>query len=308
MYGQSAASRRARPALERTDIEKVHPPCGALPVNPCREVVAGRTRFACGRQAQTQNAPGMRLAAALACLALLLFGAGMGLCGLSPGPGPAHAVNASGQTPSSAVFPQRAALLQTTVDSVALSLGRAFAEEAALDMEARTRMLRKALSSLILELGGGIYFTAWQGTRNVCSPLSPDAEGLDFAGNLDADGAPFVLEMESLAGRGGGFLYARLPLARPGEESPGPVLEHLIYARQVPADAGIFLAAFLPVAPVEEGGFPASWTLARHEELNVRALDNLRKGLFLSGFSLSGLSGLLLAFSRGSKDRGACAA
>jgi hypothetical protein len=229
----------------------------------------------------------------------------MGLYGLSPGS--AFAVNDQGLS-SSSVFPQRAALLQSTVDSVALGLGRAFAEETSLDMEAKRRMLRNALSSLSLELGAGIYFTAWQGTRNVCSPVSPDAEGLDFAESLDADGTPFVLEMESLAGKGGGLLHARLPLTRPDEEFPGPVREHLIYARQIPGGAGIFLAAFLPVAPVGEGGFSASWTLARQEELNVQSLDKLRSGLFLSGFSLAGLSGLLLAFSRGSKDSGICAA
>jgi hypothetical protein len=260
------------------------------------------------RQSPERHRPalaGVRLAAALACLALLLFGAGMGLYGLSPGS--AFAVNDPGLA-SSAVFPQRAALLQSTVDSVALSLGRAFAEEAALDAESKRRMLRNALSSLSFELGAGLYFTAWQGTRNVCSPISPDAEGLDFAGSLDSDGTPFVLEMESLAGKGGGFLHARLPLTRPDAESPGPVREHLIYARQIPAGAGIFLAAFLPVAPVGEGGFSASWSLARREEINVQSLDKLRNGLFLSGFSLAGLSGLLLAFSRGSKDGGICAA
>ncbi|MDR0826476.1 MAG: hypothetical protein LBN33_01165 [Desulfovibrio sp.] len=277
----------------------------------------------------------VRLAAALACLALLMIGAGLGASGIKLWPGMALAANEGAQMPPDLVSPERAALLQSTVDSVALSLGRVFffSEDIPFDEEGEKQTLRRVLNSLSFELGGGLYFTAWRGTRNICSPLSPDAENMDFAESLDAGGFPFVREMAALAGRGGGFLQARLPLRRPDARSSGLPLDHIIYVREIPAagsapdlaltlassfastaaaaKAGggeVFLAAFMPTASVAaNGGFSSSWQVDRLDGRSSLARDNLRKGLFLSGFALAGLSGLLLALRRGCAEGQECA-
>lgn len=145
-------------------------------------------------------------------MALVLLWAGLGLSELLPRPG----VAVAGSEPFDhraaplAVPKERAGLLQSSVDSVALSLGSAFADSAALDEESKKKILGSALSGLTFRLGGEVYFTAWQGTHMVHSPLSPDTAGMDFAEALDGRGAAFVRSMENIAFEGG-FVQVTLP-------------------------------------------------------------------------------------------------
>lgn len=144
--------------------------------------------------------------------ALLFIWTGLGLSSYLPFPGAAvaDAGREDNRAAALALVPEeRAGLLQSTVDSVALGLGGALA--AAPDQQARQEALNGALSALTFNLGGEVYFTAWQGTRIVHSPGSPDAAGLDFSGALDHRGAAFVESMEDLALKEGGFVRALLP-------------------------------------------------------------------------------------------------
>jgi hypothetical protein len=103
----------------------------------------------------------------------------------------------------------RRRLLQSSVDSVALSLGGIF--QSVTDMDERRTALTTVLNSLTFELGGEVYFTAWDGTRVLHSPLAPDIRGADFESALDQRGKPFVRQMATLAAGGGGFLQVALP-------------------------------------------------------------------------------------------------
>ena len=118
-----------------------------------------------------------------------------------------------------ALSPERASLLQSSVDSVALGLGGILADIAG--EAARLAALGNALSSLTFDLGGEAYFTAWQGTRILHSPLTPDTMGIDFADALDERGSAFVRTMESVAGKGGGFVRVNLPRQLPRRLSGG---------------------------------------------------------------------------------------
>lgn len=136
--------------------------------------------------------------------------------GLALPPPPAFLSQAqAGATPDSgrraalALLPkEQIALLQATVDSVALGFGGAFAEEE--NEELKRRALSGALNALTYSLGGNVYFTAWHGTRIVHSPGNADATDMDFAASSDSRGAPFVRGMEELADKGG-FLRVLLP-------------------------------------------------------------------------------------------------
>jgi hypothetical protein len=145
----------------------------------------------------------------------------------------------------------RRRLLQSSVDSVALSLGGIF--QVLPETPERRAALVTSLNSLTFELGGEIYFTAWDGTRVLHSPLSPDIRGTDFVDALDQRGQPFVRTMAALAAKGGGFLQVALP--RP---------KNLCLLRTVPvpsltldAEEGILPSPSFPNAATESP-FPAS--------------------------------------------------
>lgn len=160
------------------------------------------------------------LAFALAALAAVLLWNGLQLSDFMPSPGKAIAGapgRASGQEADAPPLSAEARLLQSAVDSVALGLGSAFATLPG--EEARKSALAAGLSSLTFELGGEVYFTAWQGTRMLHSPMTPDTAAMDFADALDEQGAPFVREMKSTAETGGGFVSATLPRQLPGRDA-----------------------------------------------------------------------------------------
>lgn len=169
-----------------------------------------------------------RLRKAVACAFLLaavaLLWAGFGLSRFLPAPALAVAGSAPSDlsgAPLDGLPKERAALLQSTVDSVALSLGGAFAFAAQEDGAfPKKQALAGALNALTFNLGSEVYFTAWQGTRIVHSPMNPDAGDLDFAEALDERGAAFVRDMERAAGERGGFIRAMLPRQMPHQPTP----------------------------------------------------------------------------------------
>lgn len=159
-------------------------------------------------------------AACLFALSFALLWTGFGVSELLPLPRVAVAESAPAdrRNPPPDINRERAGLLQSSVDSVALGLGSALA---VFDESARQAALGSALSSLTFELGGEVYFTAWHGTRIMHSPLTPDTMGMDFADALDERGSAFVRAMESVAGSGGGFVRVTLPRQLPRRLSGG---------------------------------------------------------------------------------------
>lgn len=160
-------------------------------------------------------------AACLFALSFALLWTGFGVSELLPLPKVAVAESAPANHHEAPAIlpPERANLLQSSVDSVALSLGGIMSSLA--DDPARQTALANALSALTFELGGEAYFTAWQGTRLIHSPLTPDTTGMDFADALDERGSSFVRAMEAVAEDGGGFVRVTLPRQMPRRISGG---------------------------------------------------------------------------------------
>ncbi len=160
-------------------------------------------------------------AACLSVLSFVLLWMGFGVSELLPLPRVAVAESApmNHHDAPSVISSERANLLQSSVDSVALGLGSALTSFA--DDPARQAALSRALSSLTFELGGEAYFTAWHGTRIMHSPLTPDTAGMDFSDALDERGSAFVRTMEEVANSGGGFVRVTLPRQLPRRISGG---------------------------------------------------------------------------------------
>jgi hypothetical protein len=146
-----------------------------------------------------------------------------------------------------------AEMLRSSVDSLALGLGGVL--DAIDDETAKQTFLGKALNALTFELGGETYFTAWQGTRMMHSPLTPDVIGMDFADVLDERGLPFVRAMEDAAGDGGGFIHVLLPRRLPrrtfegcstvGGDTVSAALPAALYSEHIHADADVFSAGIM---------------------------------------------------------------
>jgi hypothetical protein len=165
------------------------------------------------------------LPASLLCaFSLALLWAGFGLSELLPLPrmAVAESVAAKLHAAPSAISPKRAELLQSSVDSIALGLGGALDTISA--EPPRQAALARALSRLTFELGSGAYFTAWEGTRIIHSPLTPDVAGVDFSDTRDERGSAFVRLMEIVAGSGGGFIRVSLPPQLPRRMYGGSIV------------------------------------------------------------------------------------
>lgn len=160
-------------------------------------------------------------AACLSALSFVLLWMGFGVSDLLPAPRVAVAESApmNHHDAPSVLSPERAGILQSSVDSLALGLGSALTTLSS--DSARQTALANSLSSLTFELGGEAYFTAWQGTRIIHSPLTPDTMGMDFADALDERGSAFVRTMENVAENGGGFVKVVLPRQLPPRLSGG---------------------------------------------------------------------------------------
>jgi hypothetical protein len=144
--------------------------------------------------------------------------------------------------------PELQRLVQSSVDTTALSLGAVF--QSLPGDATRLAVLSSALNSLTFDLGGDIYFTAWDGTRILHSPLTPDIDGSDFAEATDQHGQPFVREMAELAAKGGGRLLVSLP--RPKNLGPPQGSELAPGLEMEPDDS---------LAPLPENGIPVSMEL-----------------------------------------------
>lgn len=244
-----------------------------------------------------------------------------------------HPVSLSADKYDNTPQDEEARLLRSSVDSVALSLGSLM--ERIVDPASRKTLLATALNTLTYELGGEVFFTAWQGTRVIHSPMSPDAAYMDFATALDMRGTPFVVEMAQTARKGGGFIQVLLPLPLPRqreahEESrkhdssrmrgivtasistssrniinKEPV-EQMLYIRPIP-HSNWHIAAFMPAPPPLLADLSAHTTasgpLIGRNVFELPAQDRLRAGLGLSGLSLAGIAGLLLVSVRCGRSR-----
>ncbi|MCL1939179.1 MAG: hypothetical protein FWG04_00765 [Desulfovibrionaceae bacterium] len=218
--------------------------------------------------------------------------------------------------PLSLISKEQAALLQSTVDSTALSLSSVLASASPSLFGERESIpaIASALSTLTFGLGGEIYFTAWEDTRLLHSPLAPDAEGMDFADALDGRGAAFVLNMARAALSGGGFLQVSLPRQFSGAEYTGEIVgltltaddhgagassladatpvDQVVYVRQIPRSTW-HIAAFTPADARPRQGFSPVWSSGADKNTDRYEAD-YRRGLCVSGFSLAGLAGLIL--------------
>ncbi len=260
-----------------------HSPLSRLPGPPCEH----NSRRRLGRCR-------LPLAAALCALTALCLWAGAGLPLPSIPKAEAGTATATGAH-SAPLSEERPRLLQSSVDSLALSLRGVF--NSLPDAASQEAALAKALDALTFDLGEGIYFTAWQGTRMLHSPATPDTAGMDFADARDARGATFVQALEGAAASGGGFVQATLPPYAENrlspDRAPTPVSQ-LAYARQIP-DSPWHIAAFMPVTPTAASGkaFSSVWASVLPPN-NAAAERDLRTGLCLSGASFAGLAGVLL--------------
>ena len=126
-------------------------------------------------------------------------GAGIAAAGSEPGN--------SGESDSSTQL--RKMLLQASVDSAALGISGIL--DNLPDAEAKRNALAAALDSLTFDLGAPVYFTAWEQTRLLHSPLTPDTENMDFADALDSRGVAFVRALSGCLENGGGFVQVLLP-------------------------------------------------------------------------------------------------
>ena len=214
--------------------------------------------------------------------------------------------------PLSLASKDQTALLQSTVDSAALSLSSVIASASPPLLGDRDALsfVASALSTLTFGLGGEIYFTAWEDTRMLHSPLAPDAEGMDFANAIDGRGAAFVLGMAHAAFSGGGFLQVSLPRQFSGvDRAParGNVIviqaldtspiDQIVYVRRIPR-SNWHIAAFMPVESRRGQGFSSVWSASADKSPDRNEAD-YRKGLSVSGFSLAGLAGLMLVSGHG---------
>ena len=187
-------------------------------------------------------------AACLFALSFALLWMGFGISELLPLPRVAVAESAPADhhNAPSDISPERAGLLQSSVDSVALGLGSALTAIA--DEPARQAALGNALSALTFELGGEAYFTAWQGTRIMHSPLTPDTMGMDFADALDERGSAVVRTMESVADSGGGFVRVTLPRQLPRRPPQNRSKRSSQTMRKRPPPAKLSMASLAPIS------------------------------------------------------------
>lgn len=158
---------------------------------------------------------------------LFMLFVGLGLAGILPLPRSASAgdTRAASGLSESVVSRQQAALLQSTVDGAVISLGGLYAADNAAEDEADSPAADApagVLGALTFELGSEVAFTAWEGTRMVYSPTTPDAEGMDFADAQDGRGIAFVQLMAEAADNGGGFLQVDLPRMMPRQGAVPP--------------------------------------------------------------------------------------
>ena len=136
-----------------------------------------------------------------------------GMPSLISGPGVASAESSFGVpaegTPEAEYTELRKMLLQASVDGAALGIAGILKNLP--DETAKREALFRALDSLTFDMGAPVYFTAWEQTRLLHSPLTPDTENMDFADALDSRGVAFVRAQADCLKNGGGFSRVILP-------------------------------------------------------------------------------------------------
>ncbi|MDR1360016.1 MAG: hypothetical protein LBJ82_03450 [Deltaproteobacteria bacterium] len=261
----------------------------------------------------------------LLALACLCWGGGL----FPPGFASARSPHASAQSGAQEHLGLKKQLLQATVDSAALSLAGILAGQT--DPDVRRGLLMAALDALTFDLGAPVYFTAWEDTRLVHSPLTPDTENFDFGEALDGQGLNFVRILSAVSETDGGFLQVLLPrhvfdhkgsnrrtASGPSARTTGAVSPafaatplfpaesfpreeedlRIVYSRLIPGSSWR-ISAFMSVS----GDFAADpapgleraglvWDVQERPKGPLPA--DLRLALCVSGFSLLGLAGVLL--------------
>jgi hypothetical protein len=201
------------------------------------------------------------------------------------------------------------------VDSAALSLAGVLADLP--DPSARRAALAGALNALAFDPGSPVYFTAWEQTRLLHSPLTPDTEDQDFAQALDARGTPFVRDLDALGEAGGGFLHIFLPrhifdkerpAAAPLAAAAGALLSRSAPAPEAQEEARLVyirgisgtswrIGAFMPLpagAPLPPPGSPPRvWDIPATREEGFP--EPARGAFFLTGLSFLGLAGVFFS-------------
>jgi hypothetical protein len=245
--------------------------------------------------------------------AIVLAGVALYLSGFAPGPdlptppvGQARAGAGGEYAAPAGLSPELLAALRSVTDSVVMTLDGVLAAlpDTRLDERGGRELLAGVLDSLSLR-GSRLYFTAWKGTRNLYAPLSPDAEGMDFAEVLDANGMAFVREVERAAQRGGGFLRVRLPPPFLGGDAAvsgnGAPEDQILYVRALSGAENVAIAAFMPEhlgAGRNGAGFASLPQALFSVPRDAAGRVALRRGLRLVALALAGAAALTLLPTR----------
>ena len=188
--------------------------------------------------------------------------------GAAPEPSAVQAL-AEGTTPTMGTEAEAKERLKPIVDTLALSLGGILTN---LPKGAGADALFAAADTLTLnQAGQEVYYSIWQGTRLIHSPMNPGEEDLELGQSRDTTGIPLMEELAKGA-RAGVFLpFSLLPPDEGGHT-------HLAYARTIHGSAW-HLTAFVPLA------LPSVPPNFYHK---------MRVGFYSLGFSFAGLAALVL--------------
>lgn len=159
--------------------------------------------------------------------------------------------------------------LKPIVDTLAHSLGGILAN---LPQETAANALFAAADSLTLSHNGQeVYYSIWQGTRLIHSPMNPGEEELELGQSTDTAGVPLMEELAKGAPFGVFLPFSMLP-----PDDGGPT--HLAYARTIYGSEW-HLTAFVPLA------LPSL-----PPEFNYK----MQVGFYSLGASFAGLAALVL--------------
>ena len=188
--------------------------------------------------------------------------------GAAPEPSMVQAL-AGGPLPTMVAETEAKLRLKPIVDTLALSLGGILAN---LPQEAGAEALFAAADTLTLAQNGQeVYYSIWQGTRLIHSPMNPGEEDLELGQSKDTAGIPLMEELAKGAPFGVFLPFSLLP---PDEGGP----THLAYARTIHGSE-LHLAAFVPLA------LPS---------LPPEFYHKMQVGFYSLGASFAGLAGLVL--------------